>query len=119
MSSLISRIKSQETKPVIKHPDKNLYGIVAQEKQNQRDNRAAAEQNTYHLEIVKDHDGSYYANLTINGRLVAGLPEYVPYRRLKAEIKEYYGIELPRLKDLELKQFGRKWYAHLDGRLEK
>lgn len=117
--SIIEQIKSQQTAPAIRKPDANLYGIMAREKQLQHESRTETENNTYHLEIVKDHDGSYYANLTIAGRLVAGLPEYVPYRKLKAEIKEKYGIELPTLKNLELKQFGRKWYVNLEGRLEK
>lgn len=38
-------------------------------------------------EIVKDFDGTYYANLCISGELIKGLPENVDYKTLIESIK--------------------------------
>ena len=72
----------------------------------------------YLIEIVKSPDKSYYVNLSIDGSLMVGLPDYVPYRTLKAAVKEKYGIELPNVRTLEFNKVGTKHYARIDGTLE-
>ena len=106
----------RRSKPEIRGAD--TYALLQREKQNQRESRTKAAKNLYTLEIVKDHDGSYYVNLHIGGELATGLPDYVPYREIKTALKKKYGIEIPKLKDLELRQFGRKWFATLEGELK-
>lgn len=73
-------------------------------------------QNTnYRVELVKDFDGTYYANVTTdNGKRLEGLPEYVTYKQLKAALAETAKIELPTVKSLEWKKCGRKQYADID-----
>lgn len=66
------------------------------------------------LEVVQDFDGSYYANLTVDGVLVDGLPEYVDYNTLKNAIKAKTGIEILKKKDMIFQQDGRKKYAYID-----
>ena len=121
MSSLIDKINHSKRTTLYEHlsehPNAGVFGIVDQQKQEQRQNRAAAARKPYRVEIVKDHDGSYYANVTINGKMVGGLPEYVPYRKLKAAIKENCGIELPSLSTLDFHCIGRKKYAYWEGEL--
>lgn len=72
----------------------------------------------YHMEIVKDFDGTYYANMSIDGDIKGDLPEYVSYRKLKAAIKKQYGIELPNVGALTFEKLGRKQYAQLNGIVE-
>lgn len=66
------------------------------------------------LEMVQDFDGSYYANLYIEGQFVEDLPEYVDYRTLRAAIFDKTGIGIPNRKDMIFERFGRKKYAHID-----
>lgn len=66
------------------------------------------------IEIVKDFDNLYYANITLNGNSVKGLPEYVGYVELKKAVKEKLGYTLPNLKDLKFEKSGRKCYAHIE-----
>lgn len=69
------------------------------------------------LEIVKDGNGAYYANLTVDGKAVRVIPEYVDYRTLRAALKEVYGFEIPKLSDLKFDNdgFGRKRSAVIRG----
>lgn len=66
------------------------------------------------LELVQNFDGTYYANLTVNGTLVPGLPEYVDYRTLAAAIREKTGICILPRKDMIFARCGRKRYAYID-----
>ena len=70
------------------------------------------------VEIVKDFDGRYYANMTINGELVRDLPEYVDYNTLRNCIKEHYHFELIRAKELIFEKIGRKQYAYMNNYIE-
>lgn len=65
------------------------------------------------IEIVRDHDGTYYANVFIDGEWVSDLPEYVGFKTLKAAVRKATGVLLPKLKEMKFKRFGRKEYAHL------
>ncbi|MDD2269234.1 MAG: hypothetical protein PHY15_06760 [Eubacteriales bacterium] len=65
------------------------------------------------VEIVRDFDNSYYANVVVDGNVVRSLPEYVNYRTLKTAIKEQAGYEIPTIKALSFTRMGRKQYAHL------
>ena len=68
-------------------------------------------------EIVQDFDGRYYANLTIDGNLIGGLPEYVAYETLKEAVFERTGIRLPAISQLDEKYWlnvGRKKHAYFD-----
>ena len=65
-------------------------------------------------EIVKDFDGTYYANLTIDGKLIKGLAEYVKYNELKKSIREQTGICIVNKKNLIFQGYGRKKYAFID-----
>ena len=68
-------------------------------------------------EIVQDCDGRYYANLTINGELVKGLPEYVDYGTLREAISAKTGIVIPLQNHLPRQywvKIGRKKYAYID-----
>ena len=66
------------------------------------------------LEIVQNYDGTYYANMTINGAIVRNLPESVDYDTLKREIRQRTGIEILKRKDLNFQQRGGKKYAYID-----
>ena len=63
------------------------------------------------IQIVKDFDGSYYANINVNGDIYIGLPEYGPYKTLKAAVKEQLDIVLPNLDTLKWMRCGRKYFA--------
>lgn len=67
----------------------------------------------YSCEIVKDFDGSYYANLFINGKYTCGLPEYVDYKTLKKAIASK-GVQLPNLSELCFERYGRKSYVQIN-----
>lgn len=73
----------------------------------------------YVCEVVRDFDGTYYANISVDGTRVSGLPEYVNYRTLKKAIKEQCELELPPVKDLEFQRIGRKFYARFSKEEEK
>ena len=70
--------------------------------------------NRWICEVVRDFDGTYYANMTIEGKSVDGLPEYVDYKTLKEAIKNKTGIEILKCKDMIFEKFGRKYYALID-----
>lgn len=70
------------------------------------------------VEIVKDFDGSYYANVNYNGYSVLGLPEYVTYKELKRAFAEKIGYKLPNLAELSFKSYGRKYYAQFEDYME-
>lgn len=63
------------------------------------------------MELVRDFNGLYYVNLSIDGVLVKGLPEYISYRELKSAVKKQCDITLPKLSDLKFEYTGHKWYA--------
>jgi hypothetical protein len=71
-------------------------------------------------EIVKDFDGTYYANMYVNGKRI-DLPEYVDYRTLKNAIKEKTGIEILKHKDMIFENLpcSRKKSALLDATCER
>lgn len=69
-------------------------------------------------EVVQDFDGSYYANMYVNGKRV-DLPEYVDYTTLRSAIREKTGIEILLRKDMIFEKEGRKKYALLDATQER
>lgn len=65
------------------------------------------------VEIVRDFDGSYYANLyDANGTGYSLSEEYTDFRTLKTLCKKEYGISLPNLSQIEFENHGRKSYAY-------
>lgn len=70
----------------------------------------------YFVEIVKEFDGSFYANMRVKNDSIEGLPEYVTYPALKKAIKTRTGITLPPLKALQFTKspLCRKHYAIVD-----
>lgn len=70
--------------------------------------------NKWFIEVIQDFDGSYYANLTIDGDLINDLPIHVNYNTLKKAIKNQTGIEILKRKDMIFHQYGRKKYAYID-----
>ena len=68
--------------------------------------------NKIKIEIVRDFDGTYYANVTNNDELIKDLPEYVNYSTLKKAIKGKINFELPLLKTLKFEKLHRKAYAY-------
>lgn len=65
------------------------------------------------VEIVRDFDGSYYANLyDANGNGYSLSEEYTGFRTLKTLCKKEYGICLPNLSQIEFENHGRKSYAY-------
>ena len=69
-------------------------------------------------EVVQDFDGSYYANMYVNGKHI-DLPQYVDYTTLRNAIKERTGIEILLRKDMIFERMGRKKYALLDATQER
>jgi hypothetical protein len=73
------------------------------------------------LEIVKDGNGVYYANLTVEVGLekkgVRVLPEYVDYRTLRKSLADNYNLHIPNLSELHFKDdgWGRKRSSVLNG----
>lgn len=66
------------------------------------------------VEIVRDFDKSYYANLyDENGGSHSLSKEYTDFRTLKTLCKKEYGVNLPNLSQIELEKYGRKSYAHI------
>ena len=70
--------------------------------------------NKIRVEMVRDFDNTYYANMTIDGEIVKGLPEYVDYRTLNKAIRNQTGFCILRMKDLRFKKYGRKSYAYFN-----
>lgn len=66
------------------------------------------------LEIIQDFDGSYYANMTVDGKRVEGLSEYVDYNTLRESIRTRTGISILHRKHLIFQRNGRKRYAYID-----
>lgn len=65
------------------------------------------------VEIVRDFDGSYYANLyDANGNGYSLSEEYTDFRTLKTLCKKEYGVCLPNLSQIEFENHGRKSYAY-------
>lgn len=69
--------------------------------------------NKISVEIVKDFDGSYYANVVKDDEYFNGLPEYVDYKTLKKAIKEHVDFKISSLKELNFERCGRKQYAQI------
>mgnify|MGYP001312239469 CR=1 FL=1 len=70
--------------------------------------------NKYDVEVVRDYNGLYYANMFKNGERVTGIPEYVNYRTLKKEIEHLTGFSILPMKTLKFKRVGRKQYARFN-----
>lgn len=70
---------------------------------------------SWYCGIIRDFDGTYYANLVIDGQYIFGLPEYVNYRTLHSTIKQRTGIELPPVSHMYFCKSGRKQEAIIDG----
>lgn len=65
------------------------------------------------VEIVRDFDKSYYANLyDANGNGYSLSEEYTDFRTLKTLCKKEYGVCLPNLSQIEFENHGRKSYAY-------
>lgn len=65
------------------------------------------------VEIVRDFDKSYYANLyDENGGSHNLSHEYTDFRTLKTLCKKEYGVNLPNLSQIEFETHGRKSYAY-------
>lgn len=65
------------------------------------------------VEIVRDFDGSYYANLYNENGVCHNLSkEYTDFRTLKTLCKKEYGVCLPNLSQIEFENHGRKSYAY-------
>lgn len=71
------------------------------------------------IEVVQDFDGRYYANMTIGGKRVDGLPEYVDYNTLREAIRRKTGIVILPRKEMHFEQFQRKKYAYIDATQER
>lgn len=67
-------------------------------------------------EII-DHGNIYKANLSIDGKTVDGLPEYVSYHALKRAIRERTGIKLTDRQDLQFEQRELARYAYCNGEI--
>ena len=66
------------------------------------------------VEIVRDFDKSYYANLYgENGSCHNLSKEYTDFRTLKTLCKKEYGVNLPNLSQIEFETHGRKSYAYI------
>ena len=66
------------------------------------------------VEIVRDFDKSYYANLyDENGGGHNLSKEYTDFRTLKTLCKKEYGVNLPNLSQIEFETHGRKSYAYI------
>lgn len=67
------------------------------------------------VEIVRDFDKSYYANLyDENGGSHNLSKEYTDFRTLKTLCKKEYGVNLPNLSQIEFETYGRKSYAYIN-----
>ena len=65
------------------------------------------------IEIVRNFDGSYYANLTdTNGYHHTLSAEYINYNKLKNLCRAEYGVELPPRASLKFEKHGRKDFAY-------
>lgn len=66
------------------------------------------------IEIVRDFDKSYYANLyDENGGGHNLSKEYTDFRTLTSLCKKEYGVNLPNLSQMEFETHGRKSYAYI------
>lgn len=66
------------------------------------------------VEIVRDFDKSYYANLyDENGGAHNLSKEYTDFRTLKTLCKKEYGVNLPNHSQIEFETHGRKSYAYI------
>lgn len=66
------------------------------------------------LELVREFDGSYYANMVIEGQWVKNLPKYVNYNTLREAIRCETGISIPLKKNMIFERHGRKRIAYVD-----
>lgn len=66
------------------------------------------------VEIVRDFDKSYYANLYNENGVCHNLSkEYTDFRTLKTLCKKEYGVNLPNLSQIGFETHGRKSYAYI------
>ena len=65
--------------------------------------------------LVRQTFSFYKANLLLNGQPVEGLPEYVPYPRLKRAIRLKTGIRIKNCQDLTFENYGDERHAHFEG----
>ena len=71
------------------------------------------------LEVVQDFDGTYYANMVMNGKPVTGLPEYVNYNTLRDAIRQQTGVVILNRSQMKFQGRGRKKYAYIDNTQER
>lgn len=67
-------------------------------------------------EII-DHGNIYKANLSIDGKPVDGLPEYIGYHHLKRAIREKTGICIKSRQDLKFEQRELARCAYCEGEI--
>lgn len=66
------------------------------------------------VEVVKDVNGKYHANMMVDGKVVEGLVRDVDYNTLREDIQEKTGKEILKKKDMQFWPYGRNEYAVLD-----
>lgn len=71
-------------------------------------------QNKWFLEVVQCKDGTYYANMAVEGNFVRDLPLYVDYNTLKRAIRLKTGISILHKKDMIFQRSGTQNYAYID-----
>lgn len=75
--------------------------------------------NKWFLEVVRDQDGTYYANMILGGKRVEGLPVHVNYNTLREAIRQKTGVEILKKRHMKFQQSGYKKYAYLDNTQER
>lgn len=68
----------------------------------------------WYVEVVKDTNGKYHANMMIDGKVVDGLLTDVDYKMLREDIKNKTGIEILKHDDMWWFRFECKDYAYID-----
>lgn len=68
----------------------------------------------FFIEVVQDLDGTYYANMVMDGKPVQGLKEHVDYTALREDIRLKTGVVILLKKDMKFQQSGHKKYAYID-----
>ena len=71
-------------------------------------------EHAWFLEMVQDYNGTYYANMTLGGKKVEGLPEHVDYNTLKDAIRQKTGVCILNRNEMIFQQSGKKKYAFID-----
>lgn len=103
--SPLEKVYTEELNRTIEEVNEHIQWLIEQNKTEE----------ICYIELVKDFDNLYYANVIWNGKEIYS-PEYIPFRELRKWFADSpIAPAIPELKHWIFKRCGRKQYAYCQG----